>query len=644
MSLKCPLILQVPKDPVLLKNYIFSRKAIEQYLLSHNTHPITNDIVSVDDIIICSKIKKLCFKYYNKKSVEKSLYSNFKIIDYTISINLNHEKTKILNRIAKFMQDKDAYIYGSWVYKNYYNKTNMALYYTNCKFEHCSLSLKYEDETFHPISYLSRKELQNINDIDIYIPTIKLSYIKYELIEYLTKTYNASIKIIKNNKYKLTEFLNNNKCNTIIIHIPILARGFMEIKCDIITSKNQYDIDGENNEIHSTTYKHLGLYPNILKRIFCNKHGFFYEFMKNYSESNREVFLNWCNEKYIKKETVTNIFDFSKIYEYNLYNYSKKVLKSDIGFTLHRNINIFLINKNNVLNDLFIYTKKLYIELDLYTIQNLSVKKVNSHMRFQIWCQNNIRLNYTYDIKLLTILNKIKNIFKILNILKKKKLINTYLNLLTNLIEGKILINLKSINYKVDEPEQHHISSSYIQLYLAGEIDPFKDKFKKYTDNIKESYNDAINESDNSVNDAVNESNNVAVSETDNSVNKYDNVAVSETDNSVNDAVSESDNYVNDAVSESNNNAISESYNDDISDSDDTVVSESDDKSISEYEDEYISDSDNDESIENYKIIDTKLQNKINLEEKIFVHLYCDPDFNIKNNSDYHLLYLISII
>jgi hypothetical protein len=166
-----------------------------------------------------------------------------------------------------------------------------------------------------------------------------------------------------------------------------------------------------------------------------------------YNIHNNKTFLDWCTEKYKMKETVTNKLDFKYIYGNYMTTYSSYVMKINI----YRQENIFKIDKKDIVSDLTIYINKLLHELFRFTIKNLSVTLVDSDkFRFQIWNQNNMRLNYTYDIHLRYLKDKIFKILKILNILQKINLINTYLNLLTNLIEGKILIikiHFKILNY-----------------------------------------------------------------------------------------------------------------------------------------------------------------------------------------------------
>ncbi len=56
----CPITTQIMKDPVILTDgHVYERQAIEQWLRTHNTSPITKAIVCSDTLIPCFAIKSL---------------------------------------------------------------------------------------------------------------------------------------------------------------------------------------------------------------------------------------------------------------------------------------------------------------------------------------------------------------------------------------------------------------------------------------------------------------------------------------------------------------------------------------------------------------------------------------------------------
>jgi hypothetical protein len=195
-SLKCSIYLEIPEpdDAVVLKGYVFSKEAITRHLSTSNKHPVLGEYVSINDIQICPLIKRLCDEYHTRKNNGISRLRYTKKLYFNVTINISYEKIKIFNFIAEFVKSEGVCTFGSYTYLKFYNIINMTEYFNYCKFvQNCNLSLNYEDNTFHPSSYLSRMELQEINDIDIYIYNPQLRNIYIKLIDTLTKKYNADV-------------------------------------------------------------------------------------------------------------------------------------------------------------------------------------------------------------------------------------------------------------------------------------------------------------------------------------------------------------------------------------------------------------------------------------------------------------------
>lgn len=408
-TLICPIIHEIPKpdDIVIGKdNIVYSKVAISNWLRNNNTSPITKIYMTINDIRVCPVIKRICEEIYNEKKI--NIFRNKKINE-TLTIDPHYELSKLRIILEHFIFDNKYSIFGSFAYKRLINNKNMVKYYNYCKFiKNIEPNIHYNDINFHQESYESRQDLKLINDIDIFCNEGNIDDICIKLINFLPK---CTFLIINNKDYKNSFFLKCNNIKTILLRMPVSTLGYIELKIDLIVKKKLEYINDNNI---------LGVYPNIIKRIFMNSNGYYYGEMSLPIFYNIE-FMNWCIDSYNKKKTITNI----------------------IKFKVFRAFNNKIECIEEIIDDIAIYIQKLYKECNIFKIDNLSIEYNISNMRIkiQIWDDND---------------NRIIDKFVTFNIQEFSDLINNISSKYSDILEEEIE-NLSYGKIKINDDEYIHI-------------------------------------------------------------------------------------------------------------------------------------------------------------------------------------------
>jgi len=408
-TLVCPITHEIPEpDDIVVgsDNIVYSKKAILNWLTTSNKSPITKEQMTAYEIRVCPIIKRICEEINIKKKTTQSYVLSRRILPCTIeTIDFFYEKAKLRRSILFFIINQGYSIFGSSSYKMCVNNKNMIDYYNYCKhIKHCTTFINYNNKKFHPSSYYSRQDLKTINDIDIYQEEGNIEKIILELKSFL---HLCIVTVSENNIYKNSCFKRYNTIKTVDIKLPVAMLGNINMKIDIIVSKNIHDLNGAYGA-------NLGVYPNIIKRVFTNKSGYYYGDLQLNVYYNIEL-INWCVNNYHKKRTLTNII-----------SYNAKSFGNDIN------------DINDIISDIIIYIEKLVKELLKFSIDNLSITINGDLLKYQVWNNNNTKkhnliFNCFNKISYLDLIFYIKNI--------KNDIEFDISNELNNLSHGKIKIN-----------------------------------------------------------------------------------------------------------------------------------------------------------------------------------------------------------
>ena len=397
----CALTNVVPEYDDIVKgndNIVYSKKALLKWLLDNNISPVTKEPMTTNDIIECPIIRNICIELHK---FNLGIYNINVILNKSSIMDVSYIKSKIRRTIINNIINHGHSIFGSSSYKMLVNKDNMSNYYLYCETAIQGLPFhNYNNKLFHPSSYNSRQDLKTINDIDVFSKKGNIDNIISDILS-LTELQQYTYKIYTsyNKQYKNSCFNKRNNIKTLYIKMSIATLGYIEIKIDIIVPK--LIVGYEDVEIY------LGPHPNIIKRIFYNKLGYNYE---DCEIENISDILNWCIINYNIKKTLTNILSHECL------SFGNKI--EDI---------------NEIIRDIINYIKKLVFELSTFIIDNLSITIHDIYLKYQVWNNENVRINNNFnEIDYIDLIKHIDNIKTNINF--------NIISEIDNLSHGKILI------------------------------------------------------------------------------------------------------------------------------------------------------------------------------------------------------------
>jgi len=333
-TLICPFIHQVPlpDDIVTVHSHVYSRKALLSWLERNNTLPITGEQISAEDIVEIPILVRLSSEIHFTPKIYNFKISNILYND-NISIDLWYEKNKLKNIIRSFALDQDLIIFGSNAYLSYIHNTNLVNYFMYTK---STGSNNYNDPSYHPESFISRQEMKKINDIDILATSGDIDII----IDKITKLLKHCKINKKEISYKSSNFIKYTQNAKLDVFYPIGLTGSIKINIDLVViTDNRYKSEP---------------YPNIIKKIIQDKYRYYIIDYTNLPLNYHLELLKWCKKCYNNKVTITNIFYYGQI----IFNHENlESLKCDIWY----------------------YIRRLYKELELYKINNLSTEIVDTN-------------------------------------------------------------------------------------------------------------------------------------------------------------------------------------------------------------------------------------------------------------------------